>query len=91
MTDPFREAVEDLCHQFAYQTVTGGVPALATGGLSALENAFTLLGWDDPHFVPEGKCEDPACRKWASCGTPTPDGYKRLCYDHYSKVANPPA
>ena len=84
-------ALESMTLQFAYRTLVRRRRNLNTGGLSALEEAFEALGWDDPHFVPEGKCEDPACRKWASCGTPTPDGYKRLCYDHYSKVANPPA
>ncbi len=46
-----RETVEDLVRQFAYPTIVDGVPALTTGGLSALEGAFRVLGWDDPHMV----------------------------------------
>ena len=84
----WREALEDMCHQFAYHSETKNGPALSTGGLSTLENAFSLLGWDDPHLVPDGKCDALGCQKWATCGTPTPDGYKRLCYDHF-KVAGP--
>lgn len=43
------KTLEDLVRQFAYPTTVDGSPALTTGGLSALEGAFTVLGWDDPH------------------------------------------
>ncbi len=75
-----RAAVEDLCHQFAYDY---GGPTLGTGGLSALEGAFSVLGWDDPHPIPGSKCAEATCGKRASCGTPTPEGYKWFCGDHY--------
>ncbi len=29
-------------------------------------------------------CADPDCTKFATIGTPTPDGYKWLCYEHGS-------
>jgi hypothetical protein len=49
-TDELRETVEDLVRQFAYRTSVDGVPAYTAGGLSALEGAFAVLGWDDPHI-----------------------------------------
>jgi hypothetical protein len=84
--EDLRETVKDLVHQFGYQTTKDGVPCLWTGGLSALEGAFATLGWDDPHPVPGQACEHLDCYQWATCGTPTPDGYKRLCYSHYAEV-----
>lgn len=81
------ETVEDLVTQFAYEGKRDGQPAYSTGGLSALEGAFAVLGWDDPHPAPERSCEHDDCSAWASCGTPTPDGYKRLCGEHYRAVA----
>lgn len=82
----FRETIKDLVIQFGYQTTRNGVPCVWTGGLSALEGAFTVLGWDDPHPLPEMGCEHPGCPEWATCGTPTPDGYKRLCGAHFREV-----
>jgi len=78
-----RETIADLLYQFAYDTTYRNGPALTTGGLSALEDAFAVLGWSDPHRIPEEKCQTARCPKRATCGTPTPDGYKRLCGDHY--------
>lgn len=45
------ETIEDLVYQFAYRGTKDGVPVLITGGLSALEGAFAVLGWDDPHPI----------------------------------------
>ena len=77
-SDELREALEDVTTQFAHQTVKDGVPSYSTGGLSALEHAFAVLGWSDPHPAPEQACQHPGCDQWASVGTNTPDGYKRL-------------
>jgi hypothetical protein len=41
------QALESMCWQFAYRD--GDV--LGTYGLSALEDAFSALGWDDPHLA----------------------------------------
>lgn len=82
MIDELRDALLDMVTQFAHQTVKDGVPCYSTGGLSALEHAFSVLGWDDPHPCPENACQMPGCTAWATCGTPTPDGYKRLCGTH---------
>jgi hypothetical protein len=90
-SEPTREelltsALEGMAEQFAYEGKSRGWPAIHTGGLSALEEAFDVLGWTDPHPVPYRKCQKPRCREFASCGTPTPDGYKRLCGKHYQEV-----
>src|SRR4051812_19687259 len=79
----WRAVVEDLVGQFAFKSNDDKRHWLHTGGLSALEDAFAALGWEDPHYVEEGGCEHPGCARWATCGTPTPDGYRRLCGEHY--------
>jgi hypothetical protein len=30
-------------------------------------------------------CDEPGCKAHASCGTPTPDGYRHTCYKHMPK------
>lgn len=77
-----REIIEDLLHQFAYDCPHG---KLTTGGLSALEAAFEYVGWSDPHPLDDSLLCQAGCGNRATCGTPTPDGYKRLCYTHYEK------
>lgn len=67
--------------QFAYDTDEGFI---TTGGLSALEDAFGALGWDDPYPMPEELiCDQEGCRKRSTCGFPTETGYKRTCGAHY--------
>ena len=85
--DTLREFAEDVAHQFGYCGTKNGRLVLTTGGLSTLEWAFHLLGWDDPHPVPERECQAPGCHREATCGTPTPDGYQRLCGDHFREAA----
>jgi hypothetical protein len=79
-----KEAVTSMVHQFGYSTTIDGHAYLFTGGLSALESAFDILEWTDPHPCPESECEADRCGEWATCGTPTPDGYKRLCDTHFA-------
>lgn len=84
--DALRGVIEDLVRQFAYPTAKDGVPALTTGGLSALEGAFAVLEWTDPYPCPEEACEMDGCGEWATSGTPTPDGYKRVCSRHFGDL-----
>ncbi len=51
----WKDALEDMVEQFAYSGTDHGKPCLSTGGLSALEHAFGVLGWDDPHVVEEAQ------------------------------------
>ncbi len=31
-------------------------------------------------------CDEPGCKKQATCGTPTPEGYRRVCGDHWREL-----
>lgn len=78
-----REFAEDVVCQFGYYCQNGGRLHITHGGLSTLEWAFDILGWENPHPVPEFECEIDGCHEHATCGTPTDDGYKRMCGMHY--------
>jgi hypothetical protein len=75
-----RETIEALVSQFGYWSDSAG--GLHTGGLSALEDAFDALGWEDPHPQPDMRCDEPGCMKQQSVGAPTPTGYRSMCTDH---------
>lgn len=81
-----KEVLEDMAAQFAYRTVIKKKRYLATGGLSALEDCFDALGWKDPHSADKilSGCDYPGCNEFATCGTPTSNGYKHCCGDHFS-------
>lgn len=82
-----KDVVEDLVYQFGVKNNNGTV---WTGGLSALEGAFDFLGWnDDPHPVDAGMlCDEPGCKAWISCGTPTSTGYRSTCGKHAPRLAS---
>jgi hypothetical protein len=77
-----REFAEDVVYQFGYYVQNGGRLHITHGGLSTLEWAFDILGWENPHPVPECECEIEGCHEHATCGAPTADGYKRMCGRH---------
>ena len=77
---------EDVAYQFGYYFPIKDILYISTGGLSTLEWAFRILGWNDPHPVPECECEFPGCQEHATCGTPTKDGYKRVCGKHFVEL-----
>ena len=77
---------EDVAYQFGYYFPIKDILYISTGGLSTLERAFRILGWNDPHPVPECECEVPGCHEHATCGTPTKDGYKRVCGKHFAEL-----
>ena len=77
---------EDVAYQFGYYFPIKDMLYISTGGLSTLERAFDILGWNDPHHVPECECEVPGCHEHATCGTPTKDGYKRVCGKHFVEL-----
>jgi hypothetical protein len=83
----YKEALEDMVWQFGYRGVKNNKPVIHTGGLSALESAFEVLGWDDPHYLPEEgyTCEVVGCVEPDTCGTHWGDNplYLRLCSEHY--------
>jgi hypothetical protein len=79
----YKDALEDMVRQFAYNGHDKKMPFYYTGGLSALEHAFDILGWIDPYPCPENKCEIKKCPKFATSGSPTKKGYKRMCIEHF--------
>lgn len=82
-----RVALEGMVNQFEY--IDGG--KRHTGGLSALETAFDVLGWDDPSPAPDFLlCQFEGCREESACGTPTALGYKRLCGKHFQALSPTP-
>jgi rubredoxin len=46
----------------------------------------TQVWWVCPHCRAADKfgyaCNEPGCAKWATIGTPTPDGYQHFCGQH---------
>lgn len=97
MENEYKDALEDMVWQFAYNGKKNGRLTIHSGGLSALERAFSVLGWEDPKFVPESECEVQGCHEYANCGmtaetTGDPTGaYRRICGDHYQKCPIPDA
>jgi len=73
-----REALEGMVNQFAYW----GGEGITTGGLSALEEAFAVLGYSDPQPAPWRGCDEPGCRGEGTSGWPSPDGYRHTCHEH---------
>ena len=47
-----RGCLEGMAYQFGHEFEQGGRRYLGTMGLSNLEDAFEVLGWDDPHPIP---------------------------------------
>jgi hypothetical protein len=52
-TARLRECLEGMVYQFAHEFEQDGRRYLGTMGLSNLEDAFEVLGWDDPYLVPD--------------------------------------
>jgi hypothetical protein len=81
-----KEFAKDVVYQFGCYWQTGERLYITSGGLSTLERAFDILGWEDPHPIPECECEIDGCHEHATCGTPTDDGYKRVCGRHFAEM-----
>jgi hypothetical protein len=81
-----REALESMVYQYGYQVTINKKPAIIAGGMSALESAFSALGWDDPHFINEegNTCEVAGCLHPISSGTNWGKYYLMLCHKHAS-------
>ena len=88
MANDLEEFAEDVAYQFGYYCQNKGRLHITHGGLSTLEWAFDILGWENPHPVPECECEIDGCHEHATCGTPTKDGYKRVCGKHFREIQN---
>jgi len=65
----YKDALEGMVWQFGYKGVKGGESIIWCGGLSALEEAFEVLGWEDPHYVEDCDgviCDVTGCAEWVS-------------------------
>lgn len=82
-----KEFASDVACQFGYYCQNKGRLCITHGGLSTLEWAFDILGWENPHPVPEYECEIDGCHEHATCGAPTRDGYKRMCGRHCRELS----
>lgn len=83
----YKEALEAMVWQFAYRDTKDGQPILFSGGLSALEDAFNALGYDDPKFIDDLGgiiCDVDGCPEWveAQGGMWADTGYWCLCRIH---------
>lgn len=84
--DELRAALEAMAFQFGQRANTTEGPKLGTGGLSALEQAFDVLGWEDPRDVDgELACDIEGCLRWSESGLWWGDLYLRLCGTHTSE------
>jgi hypothetical protein len=81
-----KEFAEAVAYQFGYYCQNEGRLHITHGGLSTLELTFYILGWENPHPVPECECEVDGCHEHATCGIPTADGYKRVCGQHFRSI-----
>jgi hypothetical protein len=48
-----REALEGVCHQFGHEFEQDGRRYLSTLAFRDVQAAFAVLGWDDPHPLPD--------------------------------------
>ena len=80
-----RDALTNMVWQFGYRGVKNRKPIIHTGGLSALEEAFEALGWEDPHYLPDAEgycCEVEGCVEPDVSGSHWGSLYLRLCRNH---------
>ncbi len=84
-----RDALMSMVQQFAYWGQQGGVGGYVNGGLSALEEAFDILGYDEFIPAPDAECCASGCHSKANCGTPTSDGYEWTCGKHVPPMGVP--
>ena len=86
----YKEALESMVWQFAYRGTREGKPILYNGGLSALEEAFGTLGWENPHVLEDSAsmdgvtCDVAGCMEFtvAQGGMWADTGYWCLCEKH---------
>lgn len=90
IADGIKEIIKQLIFQFGYRGVKKNKPVIHTAGLSALEEAFEVLGWEDPHYLPEQgfTCEVKGCMNEDTVGMHWGNSklYLRLCSEHHMQA-----
>ncbi len=78
----YKKALESMVWQFAYRR---GGTYLSTAGLSALEEAFEVLGWKDPYFVKDldVQCDVKGCHEFHSPQITWDGVYVLICDKHF--------
>jgi hypothetical protein len=89
----YKEALESMVWQFGYRGISDGKSAICNGGLSALEEAFEALGWDNPHYIEDINgciCDVEGCAGWVvSQGCAWEEtGYWMVCREHSEDSRN---
>ncbi|KKM27871.1 hypothetical protein LCGC14_1570370 [marine sediment metagenome] len=81
----YKEDLESMVWQFGYRGTKGGRLMISTGGLSALEEAFSAIGWEDPHYVddPSMECDVEGCHDWRSPQIHWDGVYSLICDSHF--------
>ena len=79
--DNLQNALESMWSQFASRINNKGRRTMTSGGLSALEEAFEVLGYDDPHYPTGGGCDEEGCELWAEPNIRNKHG-ESLCNEH---------
>jgi len=79
--ETYRSVLEGLCRQFAtlVNDPETGRLGYSTGELSVLEEAFGVLGWNDPRPCPELECQIDECHREAVHDINTFSGRMRVC------------
>lgn len=57
-------------------------------GINPFDTEEQIMGCPDCKSIEscEVVCDEPGCNDFASCGTPTPLGYKHTCWKHKPKT-----
>ncbi len=81
-----REALESMVWQYAYRVTQNDKLCLVNGGLSPLEEAFYVLGWENPHYIddPTLECDIEGCHDWRSPQIEWDGVYACICDKHFS-------
>ena len=82
----YKEALEGMVWQFGFRDTVNDRLAITNGGLSALEEAFDALGWNNPHYVNDSsmECEIEGCHEWRSPQIVWDDVYVLICSKHFA-------
>lgn len=85
MINKYKEALESMIFQFGYYGTKNNKPIIYTGGLSALEEAFEALGWEDPHYMNDTsiECDIKGCHEWRSPQIVWDGIYVLICRKHF--------
>ncbi len=82
----YKDALEGMVWQFGYRVTFRERLAITNGGLSALEEAFDALGWNNPHYIDDAsmECDIEDCHQWRSPQIHWDGVYVMICSQHFT-------